>query len=94
MLNVKDIPKYTAEIRAAIDEAIASYGTPNSPAVDELVAKYTGPATGLWWDAGKKSLFIAKGWCEDEDGNIVDPVECTGPATGLEYRDGKVRRVK
>ena len=31
---------------------------------------------------------------KNEDGNIVDPVECTGPATGLEYRDGKVRRVR
>ena len=30
----------------------------------------------------------------DYKGNIVDPTTCTGPATGLEYRDGKVRKVK
>ena len=89
MLNVKDIEKYTAEINAAIDASGA-----DSDAAIDLIAEYTGPETGLWWNAGDRKLCIAKGWCEDEDGNIVDPVECTGPATGLEFRNGKVRRVK
>lgn len=89
MLNVKDLDRYNAEINAVIDAS----GADSDKAMD-IIAEYTGPETGLWWNQGDRKLCIAKGWCEDEDGNIVDPVECTGPATGLEYRNGKVRRVK
>lgn len=89
-MKVSDIAKGTKKINAAIAEA----GTRDNEKVDDLIAFYTGPATGLYWNEGECKLMIAKGWCEDEDGNIVDPFECTGPATGLEYRDGKVRRVQ
>ena len=94
MLIVIDLLEYTNKINAAIDDAMANNGTQDSPAVDELISYYTGPGTGLYWNTGERKLCIAKGWCEDEEGNIVDPTACTGPATGLEYRDGKVRKVK
>lgn len=89
MLNVKDLDRYNAEINAIID----TYGADSDKAM-EIFSEYTGPETGLYWNKADRKLCITKGWCEDEDGNIVDPVECTGPATGLEYRNGKVRRVK
>lgn len=89
-MTVKDIETGTKKINAAIAEA----GTRDNEKVDDLIAHYTGPATGLYWSEGDCKLKIAEDWCEDEDGNIVNPYECTGPATGLEYRDGKVRRVQ
>lgn len=94
MIKEKDIKMMEAQINEAIDESIKTNGNPDSPAVDALISEFTGPGTGLVWNAGNRTLTIAKGYCLDEDGNVVNPVDITGPATGLEYRDGRVVKVK
>lgn len=90
MIKAEDIKMMEAQLNAAIDEAIASNGTKESPAVDDLMANFTGPGTGLYWDAANRKLCIAEGHCLDENGYVVDPRDVTGPATGLEYRNGRV----
>lgn len=94
MINLNDIKKLEAEINAAIDEAIKTNGKPESPAVDALISEYTGPATNLCWNMAARKLSIANGCTIDESGNVVNPKDVTGPATGLEYRDGHVVKIR
>lgn len=53
MIKAEDIKMMEAQLNAAIDETIASNGTKESSAVDNLMANFTGPATGLEYRNGR-----------------------------------------
>lgn len=85
MYNEKDIDRLVAELAQAQAEDGERY--------EKLLEKYTGPATGLMYDDETYELTIASTFAPDEDGNIVNILDNTGPAMGKVLRNGRIVRV-
>lgn len=86
MINKNKIPEMEAEIQALI----AKRGKAECKEVEDLVAVYTGPGTGLVWVEETGKLELAEGYIFDNDGNVVRLDDVTGPGTGMVYKDGKL----
>lgn len=90
MYNKKDIPGLMTKIAISIADA----GTDETPGIEKMIARITGPNTGLIYKPGPGgtpgNLELAEGWIFDSDGNIVRLEDVTGPGTGMVYRDGKL----
>lgn len=88
MYNVKDLPR----LEAKINEAFAHANDDQEAAAhfDAVLQQITGPATGLSWDDVTHKLNIVSSWAPDTDGNILNILENTGPATGKVLKDGVI----
>lgn len=82
MYNLKDFPAIEKEFAAVVDE----------PGHEVLEAKYCGPNTGLIYDEATKKIKVHSEWAPDADGNIVNILKNTGPATGKTLHDDGVIR--
>lgn len=84
MYNLSDLPAIEAELTEAYkaDRESEDY--------DNLLQKYTGPATGLMYDEDSGKVEISEDWAPDEEGNILKIDEATGPATGKVLKDGVI----
>lgn len=82
MYNVKDIP--------AIETALKK--VKGEPDFDVLLAKYTGPDTGLVYNDANETLELASEFAQLENGDIVKISQHTGPATGKHLCDDGVIR--
>ena len=72
--NVKDfhrIEKRLAQVRAelAADEKMEQ--KEKDAKFESVLGHYTGPMTGLVWDADTNTISIAPGFHSDVDGNVV-----------------------
>lgn len=61
-LNVKDFPKYEAEIAAVKNDKAE---------IKRVLSYCTGPDLGTEWDDKTGKLSIVPGWHADADGTIV-----------------------
>lgn len=90
MYNKKDIPGLMTKIAISI----ANAGTDEAPGIEKMIARITGPNTGLIYKPGSRgtpgNLELAEGWIFDSNGNIVRLEDATGPATGEIYKDKKL----
>lgn len=83
VLNIKDFPE--------IEKKIAGAETPEE--LHQYLQTYTGPGVGTMYDEDTKKIVIADGWAPDVDGNVLNILENTGPATGKVLKDGVITPV-
>lgn len=72
--NVKDfhrIEKRLAQARAELAADPAMEEKEKDAKFESILGHYTGPMTGLVWDADTNTISIASGFHADEDGNVV-----------------------
>ena len=72
--NIKDfhrIEKRLAQVKAelAADEKLTE--KEKDVKFESVLGHYTGPMTGLVWDADTNTISIAHGFHADDDGNVV-----------------------
>lgn len=84
--NRRDIPKLEAEIKALIK----AEGSDETKAVEDLVAEYVSPNTGLIYNTKTGKLKLAEGYVFDANGDIVLLDNIANPGTGMIYKDGKL----
>lgn len=73
-INVNDfkrIEKRLAQARAEIEADRELTAEEKEAAFESILNHYTGPMTGLVWDADTNTISIAPGFHADADGNVV-----------------------
>lgn len=72
--NTKDfhrIEKRLAQVKAELAEDEKLTEKEKYARFESVLGHYTGPMTGLVWDADTNTISIAPGFHADEDGNVV-----------------------
>lgn len=71
MKDFHHIEKRLAQVKAelAADEKMGQ--KEKDAKFESVLGHYTGPMTGLVWDADKNTIFIAPGFHADSEGNVV-----------------------
>ena len=91
MYNVKDLPELEAKLVEAYK--VRNDSDEQGEAFDELIQKITGPSTGLSFNDETLKLEIEESFLPDVNGNILNIYKHTGPATGMEVRDGIIQPI-
>ena len=72
--NVKDfhrIEKRLAQVRAELEADTKLEQKEKDAKFESVLGHYTGPMTGLVWDADTNTISIAPGFHADAEGNVV-----------------------